>query len=191
MKADSIMIPYSLKNQYKKYDVNNVIFFEELCKFIISKIEDDEELLELYKSRQKMFPDSSLHLLAQDIIYAGLYYSGKSFLEGDNHERVTGKDNILDEIEYKPKHKKTSFKLNKVDYEAKQKVNKKIGDLGELFVLEYEKAKVKSYGLKSKKVERVSKTQGDVLGYDILSSDNNGNDLRTLNTSWNKYRPSI
>lgn len=163
-------------------DVNNVLFFEDLCKFIISKVEDDHELLDLYKSRQKMFSDKNFHLLAQDIIYTGQYYSGKSVLEEDNYQRVSPEDIKLEDIEFKPLkrnalHKKPSLKASKVNFESKHKANKRVGDFGELFVLEYEKAKLKSYGLKNKNVQRVSTIYGDGLGYDILSYDKDGKEL--------------
>lgn len=166
----------------KAGDVNNVITFEKLCEFIISKVVDDKELLELYKSRQKIFADKNFHLLAQDIIFAGQYYKDNSILENDNYERVTPVGMIIDEIEFKPltrvaKAKKINLKASKVNFEAKQRLNKMTGDFGELFVLEYEKVKVRSYGLKTKKVKWVSKTLGDGLGYDILSYDKDGNEL--------------
>jgi len=65
----------------------------------------------------------------------------------------------------------------KANYVSKAKNNTKIGSAGEMIVLYLEIKKLKEankYSL-AKKVEHVSKTKGDGLGYDILSYDINGN----------------
>lgn len=64
------------------------------------------------------------------------------------------------------------------DYIETNKVNKDLGDEGELFVLEYEKECVKKYNLPSaKNVRHISVDEGDGLGYDILSYDSQGNEI--------------
>lgn len=47
--------------------------------------------------------------------------------------------------------------------------------MGELLVLEYEKARLKKAGI-YKIPEHKSKSEGDGIGYDILSYDDNGNE---------------
>ena len=64
-----------------------------------------------------------------------------------------------------------------VDYPALQKQNAIIGFLGEQIVLNTEKNRLKDYPDLAKKVEHVSQTQGDGLGYDILSFDTHGNPI--------------
>lgn len=64
-----------------------------------------------------------------------------------------------------------------VDYPALQKQNAIIGFLGEQIVLNTEKNRLKDYPDLAKKVEHVSQTQGDGLGYDILSFDTYGNPI--------------
>lgn len=55
--------------------------------------------------------------------------------------------------------------------EDKEKENKKLGNAGELAVIEMEKSKLLNDGYKdlSKEVQQVSSTIGDHLGYDVLS----------------------
>lgn len=55
--------------------------------------------------------------------------------------------------------------------------NKRIGDLGELWIFKHEKEFLESHGKKklAEKVEHVAKNEGDGLGYDILSYDLDGN----------------
>ncbi len=57
--------------------------------------------------------------------------------------------------------------------------NKRIGDLGELWVIDRERKKLEqaSKSKLAKKVKHVAKEQGDGLGYDILSYDVNGNKI--------------
>lgn len=62
-----------------------------------------------------------------------------------------------------------------VDYPALQKQNAIIGFLGEQIVLNTEKNRLKGYPGLANKVEHVSQTRGDGLGYDILSFDTYGN----------------
>lgn len=65
------------------------------------------------------------------------------------------------------KDKKIIFNSKKTDFESINMHNKKIGDLGEKFVLEVEK---KALGIPlSEKVRHVSEEDGDGAGYDILS----------------------
>lgn len=64
-----------------------------------------------------------------------------------------------------------------VDYPALQKQNAIIGFLGEQSALNYEKNRLKDYPDLAKKVEHVSQTRGDGLGYDILSFDAYGNPI--------------
>lgn len=71
-----------------------------------------------------------------------------------------------------------SFSPKKIDFEKKEKINKKIGFAGELMVLFYEREYLKNANREdlSKQVEHISKTKGDGCGYDILSYDISGNE---------------
>lgn len=60
-----------------------------------------------------------------------------------------------------------------VDYELKHRTSKRLGDLGEQFILQLERNKLKEYSIHHKKVEK----QKDGVGYDLGSADEKGNDL--------------
>jgi hypothetical protein len=62
------------------------------------------------------------------------------------------------------------------DYLAQESRNASLGLAGELFALEFERRSLWAAGAKklSERVEHVAKTQGDGLGYDILSFEKNG-----------------
>lgn len=175
------LIDYS--KQPKAGDIENVFLFEGLCNLLLAKIEEDDELLSLYTERFNNYHDPAYHLFVQDIIYAGQYYNRKSILDGDKFERIDStiiKKEVISikDFECIAKRRKISFKASKIDYSEQQKRNKTIGDLGEDFVFQYEKEKVKEYNLpKSKEVRWVSKVEGDGLGYDILSYNKDGDKI--------------
>lgn len=58
-----------------------------------------------------------------------------------------------------------------------QKSNSEVGFFGEKAVLNFEKEKLKRYPDLAEKVEHVSVKQGDGLGYDILSFDEEGREV--------------
>lgn len=69
-----------------------------------------------------------------------------------------------------------SFSAAKRDYLEQESRNRSLGHAGETMVLELEARRLHEAGKKalSERVEHVSKTQGDGLGYDILSFEENG-----------------
>jgi hypothetical protein len=75
-----------------------------------------------------------------------------------------------------PQKGKAGTKVVKTDQAKKDAANRKLGLHGELFVLEYEKARLSRVGRNdlAEKVEWVSQEIGDGLGYDILSFEEDG-----------------
>lgn len=69
---------------------------------------------------------------------------------------------------------KKSYHARKVDYDQLHQQNADIGFLGELLVLAHEKQKLAGRPDLQARVEQVSQTQGDGLGYDIASFDPQG-----------------
>ncbi|MBT1705288.1 DUF3883 domain-containing protein [Chryseosolibacter indicus] len=66
----------------------------------------------------------------------------------------------------------------KVNYIELEQANKSVGQTGESIALEYERWRLVHAGKESlaDKIEWVSQTQGDGLGFDILSKNTNGTD---------------
>jgi hypothetical protein len=81
--------------------------------------------------------------------------------------KISGKDNRLEVARRLP---------IKRDYLERESRNRSLGLAGELLILEYETQRLLALGKKdlSNRIEHVSKTQGDGLGYDILSFDCDG-----------------
>jgi len=82
---------------------------------------------------------------------------------------------------------------SKRDFLAQEARNQSLGLAGERFVVAYEKWKLEQYGLHSlaNKVEHVSQTLGDGLGFDVRSFDLNGGDqlIEVKTTSFAKETP--
>lgn len=93
------------------------------------------------------------------------------FLEGVDKNEGPYFDRIA-ELE-----KEATFKAIKIDFLKKAKNDQILGLEGELFVVAYEQIFLESLGRKdlSEKVEHKSVTEGDGLGFDILSFDKKGN----------------
>lgn len=102
------------------------------------------------------------------ILTSKTLFSGKKIEEihEDNIEYVESKTEIH------RKEKKKQFNARKVDFEEKSKKNQELGELGEIFVLQYEKQRLPRE--LSDKVRHISKEDGDGAGYDILSYTTEG-----------------
>lgn len=81
----------------------------------------------------------------------------------------------------------------KRDYLEREARNASLGAAGEEFVLEFEARRLTQLGAKklADKVEMVSRTKGDGLGYDILSFEENGRErfIEVKTTSFGKETP--
>lgn len=162
--------------QPSRGDLENLLQYLTLCNIMREEILKDNELLELHKTRltENEFFDSSFNILTQDVIYAAARHIDK-FKQGETQESALKRlINVKHTIS--PKSDKAVLKGSFTNYIENEKENKRIGDLGELLVLQYEQEKLKSLGI-SKQPEQKSKSEGDGLGYDILSYNENGKEI--------------
>ncbi|MGB8634878.1 MAG: DUF3883 domain-containing protein [Rhodanobacteraceae bacterium] len=85
------------------------------------------------------------------------------------------------------------FTAGKRDYLAQESRNRSLGHAGELFVLELEARRLHAVGKKalSKRVDHVARTQGDGLGYDVLSFEENGRErlIEVKTTAFGQLTP--
>jgi Domain of unknown function (DUF3883) len=79
------------------------------------------------------------------------------------------------------------------DYIAREARNASLGKAGEAFVLAFEQRRLHDLGKKklADKVEHVAVTQGDGLGFDVRSYDENGRErfIEVKTTAWGKETP--
>lgn len=156
----------------KSGQIENLFKFESLCNYIHNFVMQDAELLKMYEPRREKYYDPAYHLLVQDIIYTAYYYEKPELLEPAKLVKPTEFKCIAIANQIILKEKAG------VDYIEEEKKRKEIGDLGEQFIYDQEREKVKQYKLpKSKQVKWVARDIGDGLGFDILSYDGNGNEM--------------
>lgn len=79
------------------------------------------------------------------------------------------------------------------DYVDREARNRSLGDAGESFVVGYERVRLCQLGRRrlSERVEHVSKTKGDGLGYDVLSYEPDGRErfIEVKTTAFGKLTP--
>jgi len=162
--------------QPKRGAFENVSQYLTLCSILKEEILKDNELLVLHKTRltKNEFVDASYNILTQDIIYAAARHIDK-FKKGGTQETAMKR---LIKVNHRvlPKSEKVVLKGSFTNYIENQKENKRIGDLGELLVLQHEQEKLNSLGIK-KQPEHKSNSEGDGLGYDILSYNEQGKEI--------------
>jgi len=85
------------------------------------------------------------------------------------------------------------FSPAKRDYLAQEARNRSLGHAGELFVLDLEARRLHAAGKKilSERVEHVATTQGDGLGFDVLSFEENGRErlIEVKTTAFGELTP--
>jgi hypothetical protein len=95
--------------------------------------------------------------------------------------------------EPRPLHYSVRAAACRRDYVARESRNRSLGAAGEEFVLAFETYRLHSAGLRklSEKVEHVSKTKGDGLGYDVLSFEASGKErfIEVKTTAFGKETP--
>ena len=172
------VINYPFKVKTGKLE--NVSQFINLCETLKPFLARDQTLLQLHNSRltKDCFIDDSLNILTQDFIYASVKYLKIDETEINNNILPINVENIQSsELSVSPSH--YNFNPSIIDHEAKNRTNKHIGNLGELFVMQYEIDKLRKANNPKlvKKVKHSAKDEGDGLGYDILSYDEFDNEM--------------
>jgi hypothetical protein len=166
--------------QPKQGKIENIGQFNNLCDFVKEQIENDQELLTMHARRldESCHRDRELNVLTQDFIYAVVKHLKGPIPEGRVNGLPTATSLKLQKAgELKLKSAPPTFRGALINHNQNDIENKRIGDAGELWAVKYEEEYLKSIGRSdlAKKVKHVAKSEGDGLGYDILSFSPNGN----------------
>ncbi|MCH7396737.1 DUF3883 domain-containing protein [Belliella sp. DSM 107340] len=161
--------------------VDNLGHYLSLCDLVKEYIEKDQELLSMHARRldDSCYRDIEYHVLTQDFIYAVVRHLKEQSIEVDREPQFSAINfSINDSEDFNLKNTDPSFKGSTVNYIQNDIENKRTGDAGELWVLNYEKAYLINQGKPNlaKKIRHVSKDVGDGLGYDILSYSLDGSE---------------
>ncbi|QEA34769.1 MrcB family domain-containing protein [Weissella soli] len=172
---NDLVIGYELGNIFSiRYDKNNLPDNDQM----LADLKDMLFCLNEIKSdliNEKNFQQNIDYILSLDLDFT-------SSLEKLDIKNIAGK---IPEIKLTETNliagDSTGRTLNKngrkSDYDALQKQNSRIGFLGEQIVLEYERNRFSDRPDLFQKIEHVSQTKGDGLGYDIASVNNEGKEV--------------
>ena len=173
----------------------NYLAYLEMCDDINAILRRELELDEGFRlalktaldSNKKYYCDPEYRILTQDFIYSVTSYykmdmTGR-YAEQMKIKSLTTKVDVVYVEDLKPSDHPSPVAAgtstpSKTDYVLRQKENSRLGAAGEQWVFAYEKKRLSASGRKdlAKKVEWVAQ-KDDSKGYDILSFDDNGNEL--------------
>lgn len=160
--------------------IENIGHYNNLCELIRHELSNDQELLKLHKNRigKDCYYDEDLNILTQDFIYAVTEYLNvkKTIVEPITDENTK---TLISSNELSNTFEDANFKGKTVNFIQNGIENKRIGDLGELWVMRHEIEKLTKANKVNliKKIKHISKNEGDGTGYDILSFDEKGNKI--------------
>jgi len=162
--------------------IENIGHYNSLCNLIRHNISKDQALLKLHKNRitDDCYFDENLHLLTQDFIYAVTKHlkliskPQEVFIPSTitTSENLDASDIIINDQNINLNGRFVNFIENMTEA-------KRIGDLGEMWVIKQEEKKLnnKRLSLHAMKIKHISKDKGDGTGYDIESYDLDGNKI--------------
>ncbi|MBS3999253.1 MAG: DUF3883 domain-containing protein [Desulfobulbaceae bacterium] len=157
--------------------VENIGLYQNLCELVRYEIEKDQELLNLHENRldENCYRDKYYNVLTQDFIYVVSQHFDYIKTQNIKAIEVVNENEILSNS-LDTKTESINFTPSIINHIQNNVANKRIGDLGEIWVFKYEKEFLETHGKKTlaEKVEHVAKNKGDGLGYDILSFDLDG-----------------
>lgn len=173
--AEKVEYPY-LPRQGK---IENLGHFLSLCDLVKEQIEKDQELIGMHARRldDTCYRDIDNHVLTQDFIYAVVQHLKEPNFRAKNPSLLaTTTVSQLKSTDLNVKHHEPSFKGALINFIQNEIENKRTGDAGELWVVNFEKEYLKEKGRPdlADKIKHSSREEGDGLGYDILSFYPNG-----------------
>jgi len=159
--------------------ISNLSQFNNLCELVKYEIDKDQKLLKLHEKRldNESYIDVNHNVLTQDFIYAVVQHLNKLDKQSVSEpEIIKEKEVSVNELNAITENK-PNFNPRITNHAQNNAENKRIGDLGEIWILKHEKDFLIKHEKEqlAKKVNHSAKNKGDGLGYDILSYDLNGN----------------
>jgi len=156
--------------------IENIGHFNSLCEIVRYELSNDQELIQLHKDRitSDCYNDINLNILTQDFIYSVARHLNQQTPVPVASSFQTAKE--VSAINLSTSADQFMFRGRTVNFIQNNIDNKRIGDLGELWVLKYEIEKLRLSGRDKLvgKIKHTAKDEGDGTGYDIQSFDRNG-----------------
>lgn len=161
--------------------IENVGHFNNICEIVRHELSLDQELLRLHASRldRNCYFDENLNILTQDFIYAvSQHLDAPAVIAIHNFITPTKEETVQSTI-LTTRPETIDFRGRTVNFIQNGIENKRIGDLGELWVMKYEAQKLQQINKPDliPDIKHTSKDEGDGTGFDIQSFDENGNEI--------------
>jgi hypothetical protein len=147
--------------------------------------------------QRKLFPDIISELLSQNILLLNSIAA-----DAELSIKIPTVASILNVLvnppePFTPQEKQIALEKRqyrvKTNYLAREAANAALGSAGERFIINYEHARLIYHGKENlaDRVERISETEGDQAGFDILSFDETGKDryIEVKTTKYGKQTP--
>jgi hypothetical protein len=165
---------YTIKSKDK---VGKLVEFYDFCETIKSELIKEKEFLKDYhnKLKAKGYTDDNNNLLTQDFVYAVARYLNADVFRKDGSS-IVGKEKAVKSSDYSSTvHKvEDEFRAKKgIDYAKQDMLFRDLGKKGEMWVVNYEKERLSKLGIIFD-VRHASLYDGDGLGYDVLSVEDDG-----------------
>lgn len=155
-------------------------FFEymELCNIVKQELLKEETFINYYQGwlKDNKYSDTNYNLLTQDFIYAvAIHLNSKVYKKEIKNKPIEKEVRQIEASKYCNIDPKmfSSFKGKIVDYEVIDKLHRNLGLEGEKWAIQYEKERLAKHGI-TFEVKHSSIEEGDGLGYDILSVEEDG-----------------
>lgn len=173
-KITAAILGYSIKSKNK---VGKLMEYYDFCEIVKTEIKKEKTFLKDYRGKLKMagLTDENYNMLTQDFIYAIARYMNADAFRKDGRS-ITRNEKIVKSSDFcNVIHKMTSeFKGKKgIDYAKQDELFRDLGKKGEMWVVNYEKERLGKLGIKYN-VRHASYLDGDGLGYDVLSVEDDG-----------------
>ena len=160
--------------QPKRGKIENLGHYLSLCDLVKEQIEKDQELLSMHARRldDSCYRDIENHVLTQDFIYAVVRHLDTQSIEEvkkSPFSAIQVSEQFSSDLNLKSVE--PTFNGSQINFIQNDIENKRTGDAGELWVMQYEREFLRKNAKPNlaKKVRHVAKDEGDGLGYDILS----------------------
>ena len=165
---------YTIKSKDK---VGKLVEFYGFCETIKSELIKEKEFLKDYHNKLKAngYTDDNNNLLTQDFVYAVARYLNADVFRKDGSS-IVGKEIDIESSDYYSRvHKvENEFRARKgIDYAKQDMLFRDLGKKGEMWVVNYEKERLSKLGIIFD-VRHASLYDGDGLGYDVLSVEDDG-----------------
>ena len=147
--------------------------YHTLCELINYEIINDQELLKLHKERinEDCYFDKKSHILTQDLIYAVSRHLSATLPAVTKTSLAKNKPKVTSSFDLSAKEQAPSLIPKLGNHFENAEENKRLGDKGEQWVLNYERDRLSNAGKDklASNIKHIASEKGDGAGFDIES----------------------